>query len=153
MLIEQKSNIMPRLYRSAAVLAVCLLGTVATPAFAQTAAPPAAAKPSAVAVPATAVPEVAPACAADAKKFCAGVHPGAGKITECLKKNLETLAPDCKVTVAEGRPTVPPSPCKGDIERLCPTVEPGLGRIGECLRKNSTLLTAQCRTYQIRIKD
>jgi hypothetical protein len=98
-------------------------------------------------------PEVAPACAADVKRVCPGIRPGSGKITECLKKNAETLAPDCKATVAEGRTTVPPSPCKADIEKLCPSIEPGAGRIGECLRKNSASLSAACRVYQVRIKD
>ncbi len=120
------------------ILTLCLIGGMTAPAWAQKA---------------EVMPEVAPACAADVKKFCPGVHPGEGKITECLKKNVETLAPDCKVTVAEGRPAIPPSPCKADIERLCATIEPGQGKIAECLRKNAVGLSAQCRTYQIRIKD
>lgn len=120
------------------ILALCLLATAAAPARAQ--------KPEVM-------PEVTPACAADAKKFCARIPAGTGKITECLKKNAEALAPDCKVTVAEGRPTIPPSPCKADIEKLCATVDPGQGRIAECLRKNATSLSAQCRVYQIRVKD
>lgn len=120
------------------ILALCLIGMASAPARAQ--------KPEVT-------PEVTPACAADAKKLCAGIPAGSGKITECLKKNVDALAPDCKVTVAEGRPTIPPSPCKADIEKLCPSVEPGLGRLAECLRKNAVSLSAQCRVYQIRIKD
>ena len=122
-----------------ALCAVCLIGLASAPVRAQQ-------KPELQ-------PEVAPACAADAKKFCAGIHPGSGKIIECLKKNTDALAPDCKLTVAEGRTTIPPSPCKADIEKLCSTVEPGQGRIGECLRKSSSMLSAQCRVYQVRIKD
>jgi len=121
-----------------ALCALCLIGLAAAPARAQ--------KPEVQ-------PEVAPACAADAKKFCAGIRPGEGKITECLKKNADALAPDCKITVSEGRTTIPPSPCKADIEKLCGTIEPGQGRIAECLRKSSAMLSAQCRVYQLRIKD
>ena len=131
------------------ILAAGLIGAVGNSAMAQT---PGTTAPG-VATPGGTMPEVAPACAADAKKFCAGIRPGTGKITECLKKNAEALTPDCKVTVAEGRATIPPSPCKADIEKLCPSIEPGQGRIGECLRKNTTMLSAQCRIYQVRIKD
>jgi hypothetical protein len=119
-------------------LTLCLVAGAVLPVRAQTAG---------------VTPEVAPVCGPDVKKFCAGIRPGEGKIAECLKKNVDALDPDCKVTVAEGRPTIPPSPCKADIEKLCPTIDPGQGRIAECLRKNAVLLSAQCRVYQVRIKD
>jgi hypothetical protein len=120
------------------LLTLCLAGGAVVPALAQTA---------------TTTPEVAPVCAPDVKKFCAGLRAGEGRIAECLKKNLDALTPECKVTVAEGRPAIPPSPCKADIEKLCPTVEPGEGRLAGCLRANAVMLSAQCRVYQLRIKD
>ena len=91
-------------------------------------------------------PEVAPVCAPDAKKFCAGIRAGEGLVLDCLKKNTDALAPDCKVKVAQGW-------CWADIEKLCPTVEPGQGRLGQCLRQTPSLLSARCRVYQVRIKD
>lgn len=113
-------------------LTLCLMAGTVVPAQAQKA---------------TAAPEVAPVCDPDVKKFCPGIHPGEGKIAECLKKNLDALAPDCKVKVSQGV-------CWSDVDKLCPTVEPGLNRIHDCLHTNAVMLSAQCRVYyQLRIKD
>jgi hypothetical protein len=38
------------------------------------------------------------ACAADAKKFCAGVQPGGGRVVACLKEHKDELSDRCKQT-------------------------------------------------------
>ncbi|MEI6986231.1 MAG: cysteine rich repeat-containing protein [Rhodospirillaceae bacterium] len=101
-----------------------------------------------------------PACAADAKKLCTdikgspdNIKVGPSNIIDCLKKNAETVTPECKVALTATKPPVAQSPCKADIEKLCPAIEPGQGRYAECLHKNMAMLSAQCRVYQIRIRD
>ena len=114
------------------ILTVCLMTGVASPAQAQTATP---------------TSEVSPVCDPDVKTFCPTIHPGEGKLSECLKKNLNALAPDCKIKVAQGV-------CWSDVDKFCATVEPGQNHIHDCLHTNSVMLSAQCRVYyQFRIKD
>jgi hypothetical protein len=40
-------------------------------------------------------------CADDARKFCAGVSPGGGRIIACLKQNQDSLSPRCKQAAAQ----------------------------------------------------
>lgn len=37
------------------------------------------------------------ACILDARKFCADVKPGEGRITECLRQHKKQLSADCRV--------------------------------------------------------
>lgn len=39
------------------------------------------------------------ACMADARKLCAGVEPGGGRILACLSQNKSQISPDCKAVV------------------------------------------------------
>ena len=41
------------------------------------------------------------ACEADADKHCMKVEPGEGRIVSCLKKNEETLDPQCTAALKE----------------------------------------------------
>lgn len=52
------------------------------------------------------------ACADDAKKFCADVQPGGGRIHGCLKKNREQLTEGCRATFQKRRPAAP-KPAEG----------------------------------------
>ena len=38
---------------------------------------------------------IAGACASDIERFCAGVPPQQGLITECMKSHVSELSPDC----------------------------------------------------------
>jgi hypothetical protein len=44
------------------------------------------------------------ACGADAKKFCAGIMPGGGRLLDCLAKHKDSISPACrKVLAQQGR--------------------------------------------------
>lgn len=43
------------------------------------------------------------ACGADAKKFCAGVVPGEGRIIRCLMAQQSALSPACRDSIAEAK--------------------------------------------------
>lgn len=45
--------------------------------------------------------EFTQACTADAKKICADVKPGGGRVYACLKKNEANLSSDCKKKIQE----------------------------------------------------
>src|SRR5271170_2408886 len=54
-------------------------------------------------------------CADDAKKLCAGVQPGGGRILACLKDHKDSLSDQCKQTAQQaasmsGSPPPPPNP-------------------------------------------
>lgn len=44
------------------------------------------------------------ACQADFEKFCPGVHPGGGRIIECLAEHLNELTPECQKIVKAHMP-------------------------------------------------
>ena len=41
------------------------------------------------------------ACTADAKKNCANIHPGGGRIEACLKDHFADLSDGCKETISQ----------------------------------------------------
>jgi Cysteine rich repeat len=41
-------------------------------------------------------PPLRQACRADFQKFCADVHPGSGRIAQCLLAHKESLSPACR---------------------------------------------------------
>ncbi len=70
--------------RVALLTLILLVGSLATPASAQTAAERAA-------------------CEADTKKFCPGMMPGGGRILDCLAKQKDKLTDACKKVVDSQR--------------------------------------------------
>ncbi|MGI6855279.1 cysteine rich repeat-containing protein [Mesorhizobium sp. 1B3] len=44
------------------------------------------------------------ACQADFEKYCPGVHPGGGRIIECLAEHLNELTPECQKIVKAHMP-------------------------------------------------
>ena len=44
------------------------------------------------------------ACGGDAKKFCAGIMPGGGRLLDCLAKHKDSISQACrKVLAQQGR--------------------------------------------------
>lgn len=44
------------------------------------------------------------ACQADFEKLCPGVHPGGGRIIECLAQHMNELSPECQKVVKAHMP-------------------------------------------------
>ena len=86
-------------------------------------------------------------CAADAKKFCGDVKPGAGRMYQCLTKNNAQLAPACRERLAEGKARWDEfaNACKGDAAKHCKGVPPGSGRVLSCLKGQEANLAPDCK--------
>jgi Cysteine rich repeat len=77
------------------MLLICMsAGAAAHPALADE-APPAPSQETINAVRA--------ACGADAKKLCAGVQPGGGRILQCLTQHKDEVSDGCKQAVIKAK--------------------------------------------------
>ena len=47
--------------------------------------------------------EIRAACDEDAKKFCAGVQPGQGRIANCLRSHQTDLSQDCTAAIGQAK--------------------------------------------------
>ncbi len=86
-------------------------------------------------------------CQADAKKVCASVTPGQGRIVRCLVDNLSFVSQSCQEAVNRVRliRSKIVGACAGDIGQYCQMTPEGAGRIVACLRKNQDKLGGDCR--------
>lgn len=57
--------------------------------------------------------EIHAACEGDARKLCADVQPGGGRIHACLKKNHEQVSEGCRATLPKQRRPAAPKPAEG----------------------------------------
>jgi hypothetical protein len=114
----------------AARLGVFLIGIVGLPVFAQPA------------------PANGP-CADDAKKFCADVKPGEGRVAACLKEHENELSAQCKEQreKARAKGNAFGRACGKDIRKFCAGMQVGGGRVMECLNRNSAELTESCKSH------
>ncbi|MFL5309943.1 MAG: cysteine rich repeat-containing protein [Myxococcales bacterium] len=97
--------------------------------------------------------EIRAACEEDARKFCAGVQPGGGRIASCLQQHESDLSEACR---NEGRKIGEErrerrglmqdlqQSCQKDAQKLCSDVKPGGGRIARCLRSHKNELSQEC---------
>jgi hypothetical protein len=82
-------------------------------------------------------------CAGDIKKLCAGIQPGEGRITACIKSQLTDLSPTCEdrvLTVA-----VTGKVCKTDVTNLCAGIVPGTGGIRACIKSHMSAVSDPCK--------
>jgi hypothetical protein len=83
-----------------ALLFACAL--IASPAYAQTSAPPSGGNsggsPAAATTSGSSVHHPGP-CHDDVQKFCSGVQKGGGRILDCLKQNEGKLSPRCEAAM------------------------------------------------------
>ena len=89
-----------------------------------------------------AVAQPAP-CAVDIKKLCAGIRPGEGRITACIKSQLTNLSQSCEdrvLTVA-----VTGKVCKPDVTSLCAGITPGAGGIRACIKSHMAAVSDSCK--------
>ena len=98
-------------------------------------------------------------CAADTKKFCKGIIPGAGRIIACLMSHEAELAPACKAhsekaraKINEGIEKLVLGACKKDRDKFCKDIKPGEGRILECLKQNRASLKPACKAKLKRVE-
>ncbi len=87
------------------------------------------------------------ACRADVEKLCAGIPPGGGRISACLRANQAKVSPECKAELASIRRKVKEvgEACADDIASYCAGIEAGKGEILRCLQQNKMTLTRGCR--------
>jgi len=91
------------------------------------------------------------ACKDDAKKFCANIKPGDGRMMDCMKQHEAELSQACKDNRAEMKQKMEDKrkemqeACKTDIKQYCANVTPGEGREFACLHAYSDKLSAGCK--------
>jgi Cysteine rich repeat len=90
----------------------------------------------------------APSCKADVAQFCPQVHPGGGRIAQCLKENEAQLSDSCKerVKMAAARLKEVKEACADDVQQYCAGVKMGEGRVAHCLKQHEDKLSAECKT-------
>jgi hypothetical protein len=85
-------------------------------------------------------------CAADARKFCANVPPGEGRIYKCMMGHQAELAPACRdgMKALNEKFDRLAKACKSDAEKYCRGIPPGDGRILSCLKGRQSDLDKAC---------
>lgn len=87
-------------------------------------------------------------CLGDARKFCASVQAGGGRIRDCLREHQADLTPACRAVVANALPgpmAAWAKSCEADVDKLCKDVPVGKGRVIRCLRSHSDQLSPSCK--------
>jgi hypothetical protein len=82
-------------------------------------------------------------CDADIKKLCAGIQPGAGRLTACIKPQLASLSESCEARVLGVG--VNGKQCKPDVEKLCGGIKPGTGGIRSCIKSHMAEVSDPCK--------
>jgi len=86
---------------------------------------------------------VAKQCAADIKTLCAGVQPGEGRITACIKAHVSDLSAPCQAVLAKAAAFG--KVCGADIKKICADVKPGGGRIEACMKSHLAEVSEPCK--------
>jgi hypothetical protein len=86
-------------------------------------------------------------CQEDAKKLCADVEPGQGRLARCLVDHMSFLSQSCQDAINKVRLVRSQivGACAGDIGQHCKMVPEGAGRVLACLRKNQKKLSGSCQ--------
>jgi len=78
------------------------------------------------------------ACRDDAKKFCASVQPGGGRLMACLQDKQSGLSPACQAAL----PVM--ERCAQEVKSACGAT--GKRGLRECLRSQSDKISPECRS-------
>lgn len=95
-------------------------------------------------------------CRADAKRLCAGVKPGGGRVIGCLWKHRSELSPGCQQNARRIfiKWLQISAACYADTKTFCADVPPGGGRIAACLARHSAeLQNPTCQAEVAKGKD
>lgn len=89
-------------------------------------------------------------CAADAKKLCAGIDRGGGRIDKCLREHAAQLSEPCKEKlIKHSEQNAGQRPCAADAAKFCKGVASGEGRIFECLDRHTAELSPACKKIRV----
>jgi hypothetical protein len=83
------------------------------------------------------------ACAADIKEKCAGVKPGEGRISACVKEHLKDLSEPCQARLAKFAATG--NACKADVDKSCADKKRSRIRVIACMKETLGNLSDQCK--------
>jgi|HubBroStandDraft_6_1064221.scaffolds.fasta_scaffold1198344_1 hypothetical protein len=83
------------------------------------------------------------ACAGDIKTLCAGVQPGGGRVSACVKQHFTGLSDPCQAELTKAA-TIGKL-CAADIKQNCAGVNPGGGRIEACVKSHLSDLSEPCK--------
>jgi hypothetical protein len=87
------------------------------------------------------------ACRADVERLCAGISPGGGRISACLKANEAQVSPGCRAELASVARKVKEvgAACEDDVRSFCADVKPGQWAVLRCLADNKFSLAPACQ--------
>jgi hypothetical protein len=83
-------------------------------------------------------------CLEDARKLCAGIRPGQGRIAACLKSHESEISAACKAKRAAFREEA--DSCEADVQKLCPDTKPGRER-HDCMMQHKDQVSAECKEF------
>lgn len=85
------------------------------------------------------------ACAPDARRLCADVPAGGGRIAACLNDQRAAVSAPCGEELDRARLLRDVAElCAEDVARYCPAVRPGGGRVVSCLVSNQDRVAPAC---------
>ena len=83
------------------------------------------------------------ACGAEVSRACAGVQPGDGRVTACVREHFTQLSAPCRNALISGATIT--KACKADYQLKCAGIEPGDGRSQACLKDHFAELDELCQ--------
>jgi hypothetical protein len=83
------------------------------------------------------------ACGADISQLCAGIQPGEGRITGCVREHFTNLSAPCKNALISGATIT--KACKANYQLRCAGIEPGGGRSQACMKDHFAELDERCQ--------
>jgi Golgi apparatus protein 1 len=87
------------------------------------------------------------ACLADAKRLCAGVAPGQGRVYYCLRSSWNQLSDGCQKLLdwSQQRANEVALDCQADAFSWCQGTPAGKGRLYACLAGHRDDISSECR--------
>jgi hypothetical protein len=82
------------------------------------------------------------ACAADIKEKCAGVKPGEGRVSACVKEHLKEFSEPCQARLAKFAATG--NACKEDVKKSCAEKRSRI-RVIACMKETLGNVSDQCK--------
>jgi hypothetical protein len=83
------------------------------------------------------------ACGADLNQVCAGIQPGDGRISACVREHFSQLSAACRNALISGATIT--KACKADYQLKCTGIEPGGGRSQACMKDHFAELDELCQ--------